>query len=148
MHHQNYRWKHAQVRSQLGLLKLGFLEFTRIGCCVTIMPASTMAEVLTPIWESVLQRSSIRPEDNFFDLGGDSLLAVELFTKIAQVCGRELAPVTIYCAPTIASLAAILEEPAPPRFPPLLQLREGTETPPLFLAHGSGWNSDGFFSTR
>ena len=109
------------------------------------MPASTMADVLTPIWESVLQRPSIRAEDNFFDLGGDSLLAVELFTKIAQVCGRELAPVTIYCAPTIVSLAAILEEPAPPRFPPLLQLREGTQTPPLFLAHGLGGTAMDFF---
>jgi acetoacetyl-CoA synthetase len=109
------------------------------------MPASTMADVLTPIWESVLQRPSIRPEDNFFDLGGDSLLAVELFAKIAKVCGRELAPVTIYCAPTIASLAAILDEPAPPRFPPLLQLKEGTEAPPLFLAHGLGGTAMDFF---
>jgi acetoacetyl-CoA synthetase len=109
------------------------------------MPASTMADVLTPIWERVLQRSAIHAEDNFFDLGGDSLLAVELFTKIAEACGRELAPVTIYCAPTIAALAAILEDAAPPRFPPLLQLREGTETPPLFLAHGLGGTAMDFF---
>src|SRR5580693_1323494 len=98
--------------------------------------SSTTTEVLTPIWERVLQRPAIRSEDNFFDLGGDSLLAVQLFSEIERICGRELAPVTIYCAPTIASLAAVLDEPTAPRFPPLLQLKDGTEAPPLFLAHG------------
>ena len=107
--------------------------------------SSTATEVLTPIWERVLQRSAIRVEDNFFDLGGDSLLAVQLFSEIERTCGRELAPVTIYCAPTIAALAAILDEPAPPRFPPLLQLKDGLEAPPIFLAHGLGGTAMDFF---
>jgi len=106
---------------------------------------STMAEALTPIWEHVLQRPGIRPEDNFFDLGGDSLHAVQLFSEIARVCGRELAPVTIYCAPTIASLAAVLEEPTAPRFPPLLQLKDGAGATPIFLAHGLGGTAMDFF---
>ena len=107
--------------------------------------SSTATEVLTPIWERVLQRPAIRVEDNFFDLGGDSLLAVQLFSEIERTCGRELAPVTIYCAPTIAALAAILDEPAPPRFPPLLQLKDGSEAPPIFLAHGLGGTAMDFF---
>jgi thioesterase domain-containing protein/acyl carrier protein len=106
---------------------------------------STMVEALTPIWEHVLQRPGIRPEDNFFDLGGDSLHAVQLFSEITRVCGRELAPVTIYCAPTIASLAAVLEEPTAPRFPPLLQLKEGAGAAPIFLAHGLGGTAMDFF---
>jgi thioesterase domain-containing protein/aryl carrier-like protein len=105
---------------------------------------SSLAEVLTPIWERVLLHPGIRPEDNFFDLGGDSLLAVQLFSEIARVSGRELAPVTIYCAPTIAALADILEEPSAPRFPPLLQLREGVGAP-IFLAHGLGGTAMDFF---
>src|SRR6202041_2084663 len=104
----------------------------------------TPVEVLTPIWERVLQRSAITSEDNFFDLGGDSLLAVQLFSEIARVSGRELAPVTIYCAPTISALAEILEEPTAPRFPPLLQLKEGISTP-IFLAHGLGGTAMDFF---
>jgi acetoacetyl-CoA synthetase len=105
---------------------------------------SSLAEVLTPIWERVLLRSGIRVDDNFFDLGGDSLLAVQLFSEIARVSGRDLAPVTIYCAPTIAALAEILEEPLAPRFPPLLQLREGIGAP-IFLAHGLGGTAMDFF---
>ena len=64
-----------------------------------------MIEALTSIWQSVLQQSPIGVEDNFFDLGGDSFLAVSLFNEIARVSGRELPPVMIYQAPTIAALA-------------------------------------------
>jgi acetoacetyl-CoA synthetase len=104
-----------------------------------------MVDVLTPIWERVLRRPSIRLEDNFFDLGGDSLLAVELFSEIERVCGREMAPVAIYCAPTVAALAAVLDEPTAPRFPPLFQLKAGTEEPPIFLAHGLAGTAMDFF---
>src|SRR5271163_714875 len=106
---------------------------------------SAMTDVLTPIWERVLRRPSVGIEDSFFDLGGDSLLAVELFSEIERVCGREMAPVTIYCAPTVAALAAVLDERTAPRFPPLLQLKAGTEKPPIFLAHGLAGTAMDFY---
>ena len=65
--------------------------------------------------------------------------------EIERACGRELAPVTIYCAPTIAALATILDEPEAPRFPPLLQLKAGNDAPPIFLAHGLGGTAMDFF---
>ena len=107
--------------------------------------ASSMIEMLTPIWQRVLQQSSIRAEDNFFDLGGDSSLALSLFNEIAQVCGRELPPVTIYQAPTITALAALLEQPTTPRLPTLVLLKAGTKQPPVFLAHGLGGSVMDFF---
>jgi len=106
---------------------------------------SSMIEVLTPIWQRVLQLSSAHVEDNFFDLGGDSSLALKLFTEIAEVCGRELPPVVIYQAPTITALAALLEQPTAPRFPPLVLLKAGAEKPPVFLAHGLGGSAMDFF---
>ena len=62
--------------------------------------ATAMTETLTAIWQRLLQHSPILADDNFFDLGGDSSIAVELFNEIAKTCGRELPPVTIYHAPT------------------------------------------------
>ena len=104
-----------------------------------------MVEALTPIWQRVLQLPSIHVDDNFFDLGGDSSLALQLFNEIAQVCDRELPPVTIYQAPTIAALAALLEQPTTPRFPTLVLLKPGTEKPPVFVAHGLGGSVMDFF---
>ena len=109
------------------------------------MPTSTMVEVLTPIWQRVLQLSAVGVDDNFFDLGGDSALALELFHEVALACGRELPPVVIYHAPTISALAALLEQPTSPRIPPLVQLKAGSAEPPVFIAHGLGGSAMDFF---
>jgi thioesterase domain-containing protein/acyl carrier protein len=104
-----------------------------------------MVEVLTPIWQRLLQHSSIGVEDNFFDLGGDSAIALQLFNEIAEVCGRELPPVMIYQASTIAALAALLEDPSTPRFPPLVLLKDGAQEPPVFITHGLGGSVIDFY---
>jgi len=101
-------------------------------------PTSAIIEVLTPIWQRVLQLPAVGVEDNFFDLGGDSSSALELFNAIAHACGRDLPPVMIYQAPTIAALASLLEQPSTPRFPPLVLLKDGIEGPPVFITHGLG----------
>lgn len=106
---------------------------------------NSMIDMLTPIWVRVLQHSPIGVEDNFFDLGGDSFLAVSLFNEIARVCGRELPPVMIYQAPTIAALAAVLEQPTIERFPALVLLKAGTEDPAIFITHGMGGNVMDFY---
>src|ERR1700739_1313375 len=102
------------------------------------MPTSTMVEMLTPIWQRVLQLSSVDAQENFFDLGGDSSLALQLFHEVERAVGRELPPGTIYLAPTIAALAAVLERPDGLRFPPLVLLKDGPAQPPLFITHGLG----------
>jgi len=104
-----------------------------------------MVEMLSPIWQRVLQLPSVDVDDNFFDLGGDSSLALQLFNEIAQGCGRELPPVTIYVAPTIATLAAVLEQTADLLFPPLVLLKGGSAQPPLFVTHGLGGSVIDFF---
>ena len=105
----------------------------------------TSIEMLTPIWERVLQQASVGVHDNFFDLGGDSTRALELFTEIARVTGREIPPVMIYQSPTISQLAVALDQPSLPRFAPLVALKAGTENPPLFITHGMGGNVMDFF---
>ncbi len=97
-----------------------------------------MKEILLPIWERVLQRTSIRVTDNFFDLGGTLSSATRLFAEIAEEFGRDFPAVMICAAPTIETLADLLEHPAPPRIPPLLLLKAGSENPPVFITHGLG----------
>jgi thioesterase domain-containing protein/acyl carrier protein len=114
-------------------------------CSVKTEATSSMIEVLTGIWQRVLQLASVHVDDDFFDLGGDSSLAVQLFNEIAEVCHRELPPVTIYQARTIATLAALLEQPTALRFPALLELKPGAKNPPIFLVHGLGGSAMDFF---
>jgi len=107
-------------------------------CSVNHKPTYSIREVLVPIWQRVLQRNSIRVTDNFFDLGGTPSSATQLFAEIADEFGREFPAVTICAAPTIETLAGLLEEPAPPPIRTLLLLKAGTENPPVFITHGLG----------
>jgi len=99
-------------------------------------PCATTVETLTEIWQRVFQRTSIGPEDEFRDLGGNDSLADRMFAEIAQVFGRELPSATITHATTIAALAELLERPDLPAFPPLVKLKSGVEKTPIFIAHG------------
>ncbi len=112
---------------------------------VNSMPTSTMVEVLTTIWQRLLQLPSVGVDENFFDLGGDSALALELFHEIALAGARELPPVMIYHAPTIHALAELLEQPTTPQVPPLVQLKAGSQEPPIFIAHGLGGSVMDFY---
>lgn len=114
-------------------------------CDVKTSSSSVAIDQLIPIWERVLQRSPIGVHDNFFDLGGDSLLAVNLFFEIEQAFGREMPPVMIYQAPTIAALAIELELPSASRLPALVLLKAGNNAPPIFIAHGLGGSVIDFY---
>ena len=102
-------------------------------------------DLLTPIWERVLDISPIDAGANFFDLGGDSSLALQVFAEISRVCGIDLPPVMIYQVPTIRALAEILENPEKFRFRALTLLKEGSEEPPIFITPGIGGNVMDFF---
>ena len=100
-------------------------------------PTSAIIEVLTPIWQRVLQRSTVGVDDDFFDLGGNGALAGRLFAEVAQACGLSLRPTTICQAPTIGALADLLLDTLQARtLTPLTLLKPGTEKPLVFITHG------------
>lgn len=68
---------------------------------------SASAAQLTAIWAEVLQFATIEPHDNFFDLGGDSLMASQIASK-AQRAGMEITPQQLLEHPTIAALLTVL----------------------------------------
>jgi thioesterase domain-containing protein/aryl carrier-like protein len=112
---------------------------------VPYVSTSQKVELLTQIWQEVLQLESVDQHDNFFDLGGDSALAIQLFTRIASSCGQQLPPVMIYHVPTIASQAELLEQSTTPELSPLVLLKSGDLFPPVFIAPGLGGGPAEFF---
>src|SRR5258708_5979852 len=105
---------------------------------------STTVETLTMIWQRVLQRPVIGVDESFFDLGGSEASADLLFSEISQVYGRQLPGAMIGRAPTIATQAALLEQPTLSRFSPFLQIKAGREKPAVFIAHGLSGNVEFF----
>jgi acetoacetyl-CoA synthetase len=101
-------------------------------------PPASMIDALTAIWQRVLQRPHIGPEEEFHDLGGSDPLADKIFTEIEQTFHRELPAATICHAPTIAALASLLQLPELPQFPPFVKLKAGSGKTPVLIAHGLG----------
>src|SRR5205814_4576710 len=75
---------------------------------VETRPQDEVLSQMTSIWEDVLGVKPVRPEDNFFDLGGDSILAVQLFAKVNHVWGKSLSLAYIFDAPTPEKMAALV----------------------------------------
>jgi acetoacetyl-CoA synthetase len=93
---------------------------------------------LLGIFERLLRHAPIGPDDDFFDLGGDSLVSIELMVEIAATFGCDLPMTAIYDAPTARSLVALIAEQSRPEASCLILLKPGTATAPLFIAHGLG----------
>jgi acyl carrier protein len=110
-------------------------------CSASLKHDDPIIVMLIGLWQRLLERTTVGPDDNFFDLGGDSLLAVALFAAIEEQASLKLPLTTIYDAPTPAALAAILNFKFTPKFSPIINLRSGKTFPPLFIVGGAGGNA-------
>jgi thioesterase domain-containing protein/acyl carrier protein len=96
-------------------------------------------ELLSRLWRELLGIDTIAVDQNFFDLGGDSSLAVRLFSQIENVFGVKLPLATLYEAPTIEELARIVRgEVASSGWSPLVVIQPLGSRPALFCMHGAG----------
>lgn len=92
---------------------------------------------LARIWEEVLGIESIDRDQNYFDLGGDSSLTVQLFLRIEKLFRVKLPLPVLFEAPTIAELARVLEtEISKWSSASLVALLRSGSRPPLFCVHG------------
>jgi thioesterase domain-containing protein/acyl carrier protein len=96
---------------------------------------------LTRIWQDLLGIRTIGLDQNYFDLGGDSPLAVQLFAQIERVFKVKLPLATLFEAPTVRELAEILSREARASgWSPLVPIQPFGSRPPLFCIHGAGGN--------
>ena len=66
-------------------------------------------QTLVAIWRQVLGIEQIGVQDDFFDLGGDSLLIAQIVSRIQRAFGIEIAPYVLFEKPTVAELTEHLE---------------------------------------
>jgi acyl-CoA synthetase (AMP-forming)/AMP-acid ligase II/thioesterase domain-containing protein/acyl carrier protein len=104
-----------------------------------VAPRSPLEHQVAAIWEELFDVSSIGADDDFFDLGGDSLMAAALMAAIEETCGRVLSPAVLLEASTVARLAAAVFREEDSFDEPLTALRDSGTRTPLFFVH----NDDG-----
>ena len=75
-----------------------------------VMPQTEAEQLIAKVWQEVLQVERIGIYDNFFDIGGDSLLLVKTQVKFQTILGRDLPLVEMIKCPTIESFAKYLSQ--------------------------------------
>jgi len=94
----------------------------------------TQAE-LVHIWQEILDVRPVGIRDDFFDLGGDSLLATAMMAAIEDALGIEASPAVLLSGSTVEHLAAQLAGPARPDAE-IVPVQAGGSRAPLYFLHG------------
>lgn len=114
--------------------------------------ADAREQAVMQAWRAVLGDLPLAPESNFFDLGGKSLQAIQVTSRLAQALQRDVAVSLLFSHATVRSLAQALEAPAayrPPGeqdpFAPLLTIQQAStpDAPVLWCLHpaeGLAWS--------
>ena len=74
-----------------------------------LKPGTELETRLAALWQELLGVDEVGAEDNFFDLGGHSLLLIRMQARLSKEMGREVPVVELFQRPTVRALAALLQ---------------------------------------
>ncbi|TCD02003.1 non-ribosomal peptide synthetase [Pedobacter frigidisoli] len=102
---------------------------------------TTTEAMLTEIWSDCLGVKTIGINDDFFDLGGNSIMAVRMMVALEKKIGIRLPLTTLLTNPTLEKLASVLNaNQETKRSTTVLPIRQQGNKTPIYLIHGSGLN--------
>jgi thioesterase domain-containing protein/acyl carrier protein len=108
-------------------------------------PTTPLEERLVEIVAPLLGVDNVSVDDNFFYIGGHSLLAARLIARIEQVFGKKISLSTLFAGPTIKQLArAIQQQEEMHSRAPLLAVQASGSRRPFFFLHGD-WTGGAFY---
>ncbi|MEV5839551.1 amino acid adenylation domain-containing protein, partial [Nocardia sp. NPDC052112] len=111
-------------------------------------PRTPAEQIVAAIFADVLSQERIGIDDNFFDLGGNSLVATQVVARIGAAFGTRIGVRALFETPTVAGLAARAESAPPTERPrPALVAQQLPEQVPLSLAQQRMWFINQFDST-
>ncbi len=102
------------------------------------VPRNLVEAKLVRIWEEVLDRRPVGVTESFFELGGNSLLAMRLMARVREELGRDLPPSIFFQGTTIEDLALALRHETDYFASPLVAIHGRGSSPPFFCVHPIG----------
>ncbi|MFE3321610.1 amino acid adenylation domain-containing protein [Nocardia sp. NPDC059195] len=103
-------------------------------------PQTDAERTVARVFEDLVGASEVRATDSFFDIGGNSLLATQLVARLAAASNVRLEVRTVFAAPTVAELAALIESgPSGDEHRPDLVPQQRPERIPLSAAQRRLW---------
>lgn len=108
----------------------------------SVNPGNELEEKLTKVWLDVLKIDSIGINDDFFEMGGHSLLAIRLMSVLRKELGLEINIGDIFEYPTISTLAGFLNSQATDNSIPAIKAAPRPENIPLSFSQERLWFID------
>ncbi len=104
-------------------------------------PQTDLEKKIAGIWCEVLKNKRIGIDENFFEIGGHSMLAVTLMVKVEKEIGIRLPLASLFDHGTIQEMAKLLEKESDSiKWSSLVPIRSKGKKRPLYLVHGAGLN--------
>ncbi|GGM17167.1 non-ribosomal peptide synthetase [Streptomyces fumigatiscleroticus] len=107
-----------------------------------VEPRTDGERALAAIWADVLGVDAVGVTDDFFDLGGDSILAARTLTRIREALGARLSLRDVFTARTVAALAPLAAEPSAAEPPDPIPAAPRGKPVPLSSAQRRLWFLD------
>ena len=117
---------------QIELPLIAFFEDPTIRHLAEVLSAGQQntADKLAKIWAEVLRVPQVARGDNFFDIGGDSLKAMEVISRVSEAMQVDLPLIAFFEDPTVAHLAKVVNElAAEGTTPPIVRVTDRREFP-------------------
>jgi len=106
-----------------------------------VAPRTSNEKLVADIWQEMMGLDKISIFDNFFQLGGRSLVAVKIMAKLEEKTGKRLPLATLFEHSTVEKLAARLELNAEAiSWDSLVPIKPKGSKMPLYIVHGAGLN--------
>lgn len=115
-------------------------------------PRDEVEAAVARIWSELLGLASVGVNDDFFDLGGHSLIALRMFARMKEQFGHDLGLASLFETPTVAGLATVIRGEAESQFgdmtkpgvgkrwPCLVPVKATGRRPALYCVHGAKGN--------
>ncbi|HAP64969.1 MAG TPA: hypothetical protein DCR93_37625, partial [Cytophagales bacterium] len=95
------------INGKVDRRKLTKLQHDRLGQTQErVAPSSAEERQMATIWQAELQLEAVGILDDFFEIGGDSIKAIRVLSKVKAQLGRQYSVAQLFATPTIAGLLA------------------------------------------
>jgi amino acid adenylation domain-containing protein len=109
-----------------------------------VAPRTVAEEKLLSIWQRALQNPTMGVTDNFFDLGGHSLMAAQLVAEMEKIFGRKIPLAALFRGATVADMARVLREGTEAVADPIVMRIQAGSSTPFFAVVAPGKGSIGY----